>query len=80
MDLTQYRIGAVPLDACRNHAYKIDKYRFFADFYIFHSLSYTDWCEKMNYTYLSLFRWVKRQDFSILLYKRLAQYIPEYSF
>jgi hypothetical protein len=29
MDLAQYRIGAVPLDACRNHEHKIDKYRFF---------------------------------------------------
>jgi hypothetical protein len=28
-DLAQYRIGAVPLDACRNHDHKIDKYRFF---------------------------------------------------
>jgi hypothetical protein len=28
MDLTQYRIGAVPLDACGNHDHKIDKYRF----------------------------------------------------
>jgi hypothetical protein len=45
-DLTQYRIGAVSLDACKNHDHKIDKYVFFADFYIFHSLSYINRCEK----------------------------------
>jgi hypothetical protein len=32
MDLIQYRIGTVPLDACRNHDHKIDKYRFFRQF------------------------------------------------
>jgi hypothetical protein len=29
LDLTHYRIGAVPLEACKNHDHKIDKYRFF---------------------------------------------------
>jgi hypothetical protein len=43
MDLTHYSVGAVPIDACRNHDHMVEKYRFFfARSYIFHSLSYTD--------------------------------------
>jgi hypothetical protein len=30
LDLTKYRIGAVPLEAYKNHYQKIDKYRFFS--------------------------------------------------
>jgi hypothetical protein len=47
-DVTQYRIGAVPIDAYRNHDIKKDKYVFFADYCIFHLLLYINWCEKMN--------------------------------
>jgi hypothetical protein len=34
-DLTQYRIGPVPKDACRNHDHKIDKYRIFSPVFTF---------------------------------------------
>jgi hypothetical protein len=30
MDLTHYSVGAVPIDACRNHDHKVEKYQFFS--------------------------------------------------
>jgi hypothetical protein len=49
LDLTNYSVGAVSLDACRNHNHKVEKYRFLADSYIFHSLSYLNQCKEMSY-------------------------------
>jgi hypothetical protein len=48
IDLTHYIIGAVSLDACKYHAHKEEKYPFFADSYIFHSLLYLNMCDQMN--------------------------------
>jgi hypothetical protein len=30
MDFTHYSVGAVPIDPCKNHDYKVEKYCFFS--------------------------------------------------
>jgi hypothetical protein len=81
-DLTQYRIGAVPLQSRRlQKAWSQNRQISFCSpilhfsFIVMHK---SVWKDELDLSKFSSFRWFKRQDFSILSFKRLVRYIPEY--
>jgi hypothetical protein len=69
IDLTHFRIGAVPLYDWKNHDHK-EKYRSFsAYFYIFHSFSYLNMCDQIR---------VHFGGWKVELFQRFVRYVPEY--